>query len=83
MFPIDDFRLPTHGTLAILQKMKQSVVPSFKDFIKVVQEYNVKQLTYPEDALYAFAGIASSLCPPFKGGFVSGLPVLYFDLALL
>lgn len=45
--------------------------------------YNKREFTYSAGPLNAFAGILSTLTRSFDGGFVSGLPVLFFDLALL
>jgi hypothetical protein len=44
---------------------------------------NRRNLTYPEDILDAFAGILTHLSRSFPGGFISGLPQMCFDAALL
>ncbi|KAI1770717.1 HET-domain-containing protein [Hypoxylon cercidicola] len=48
----------------------------------IIREYNGKDLTFPEDALFAFSGIASALSRTYDG-FISGLPVLLFHIGLL
>jgi hypothetical protein len=50
-------------------------------YAQLVHEYNLKQFTYPEDVLAAFAGITASLTRSFKGGFLCGLPEMVFDFA--
>ncbi|KAF3770869.1 HET-domain-containing protein, partial [Cryphonectria parasitica EP155] len=57
------------------------VLGSFQDVM--LYHYNLRHLTFPEDALSAFAGCASVLSHSFMGGFVSGLPEVFFDLSLL
>ena len=49
----------------------------------VMNTYNARELTYPEDRLRGFAGISKVMCRHFEGGFLSGLPVACFTLALL
>ncbi|KAL2065282.1 hypothetical protein VTL71DRAFT_2951 [Oculimacula yallundae] len=49
----------------------------------LVDAYNIRDLTYPEDALNAFAGIMRILGGSYKSGFISGLPQLCFSIALL
>jgi hypothetical protein len=46
-------------------------------------DYNMRQLTYPDDELAAFSGVLSTLSRTFTGGFVWGLPQMFFDVALL
>jgi hypothetical protein len=63
--------------------MFSRVLPSLWDLVQTLRFYNTRDLTYPEDALHAFAGIASALRTSFKGGFISGLPADIFFHALL
>ncbi|KAN0090565.1 Heterokaryon incompatibility protein (HET) domain containing protein [Hyaloscypha variabilis] len=54
------------------------------EFARLVDEYNRRKLSFPEDVLQAFAGIATALrTTKFPGGFRSGLPVDFFDIGLL
>ncbi|VUC30487.1 unnamed protein product [Clonostachys rosea] len=72
-------------------KKQRQVVPglsfsakaSMKDYSKHVAQYNRRVLTYPEDALDAFAGILGALTGIFVGGFICELPRVFFDAALL
>lgn len=57
--------------------------PDLNRYMEMVRNYNDRHLTYPEDALAAFAGVTSTLSDVFPGGFVCGLPEMYFDVALL
>lgn len=57
--------------------------PDLRRFARLVSLYNRRILTYPEDALDAFAGVISRISPSFDGGFITGLPQAFFDSALL
>ncbi len=61
-----------------------SAEPNFGEYARHVAQFNRRQLTYPEDALDAFAGILAVLSETaFKEGFISGLPVRFFEPSLL
>lgn len=57
--------------------------PDFYRFARLVSLFNQRRLTYPEDAINAFAGVMAKLSLRFSGGFVCGLPQMFFDSALL
>lgn len=57
--------------------------PSIRSYCYLVREYNQKSLTYPEDALAAFAGFQSQFSSIFPGGFFCGKPEDFFDIGLL
>jgi hypothetical protein len=57
--------------------------PNLDRYIELVNIYNTRQFTYSEDALPAFAGVISALSSSFSDGFLCGLPVTFFDVALL
>ncbi|KAI0423736.1 HET-domain-containing protein [Xylaria sp. FL1042] len=59
------------------------LVPNVQELATVITNFNAKRLTFPEDALFAFSGIASALSRNFQGGFISGLPASLFHIALL
>ncbi|KAI0440901.1 HET-domain-containing protein [Xylaria telfairii] len=59
------------------------LVPDVLELAMIVNTFCNKNFTFPEDALFAFSGIASALSSTFYGGFVSGLPVLFFYIGLL
>lgn len=57
--------------------------PNVGLLVVVLHQYNRRNFTYPEDCLRAFDGIAYALESSYEGGFVSGLPVAFFGIALL
>jgi hypothetical protein len=57
--------------------------PDMHRYARLVVLFNLRDLTYPEDVLGAFAGVLNHLSQTFTGGFISGLPVMCFDAALL
>ncbi|OAL44746.1 hypothetical protein IQ07DRAFT_521481 [Pyrenochaeta sp. DS3sAY3a] len=57
--------------------------PDFHRYARLVAIFNQCDLSREEDVLNAFEGVLSSLSHIFKGSFVSGLPSLFFDAALL
>lgn len=60
-----------------------SVLPVLRDLSGVITMYNTRDFTYPGDVVHGFAGIASVMDASFRGGFVSGIPVVFFDAGLL
>jgi hypothetical protein len=59
-----------------------STVPDLVGYGRLVRDYNQRELTHPEDVLAAFAGITTALSQTFSGGFICGVPSLFFDIAL-
>ncbi|KAH0564819.1 hypothetical protein GP486_001792 [Trichoglossum hirsutum] len=57
--------------------------PNLEEYARLVKDYSGRKLTYSEDVLSAFNGITTSLSQTFEGGFIYGLPKLFFDAALL
>jgi hypothetical protein len=57
--------------------------PNIFRYGRLVSMYNRHDLTFPEDVFDAFAGILTHLSRSFPGGFISGLPQMCFDAALL
>ncbi len=68
---------------SFLSSFENTAWPDFHRFARLVSLYNERRFTYPEDVLDAFAGIISVLNRTFVGGFISGLPQILFDSALL
>lgn len=58
-------------------------LPVLGEYEALINSYNTRKLTYDEDALNAFAGVATKLGEKFKGGLISGLPEMFFDMCLL
>jgi hypothetical protein len=57
--------------------------PDILRYQLLVNDFNRRDLTYPEDVINAFSGITTPLSKVFQGGFWYGLPELFFDVALL
>jgi hypothetical protein len=57
--------------------------PNMARYARLVSMFNRRDLTYPEDVFDAFAGMLTHLSRIFPGGFISGLPQMCFDAALL
>ena len=56
--------------------------PDLTQLTYLLSEYNIRDLTYPGDALPAVSGLLAVLSRNFEGGFLYGLPEQYFDIAL-
>lgn len=72
-----------NNTQSIVRGLPFKRSPALKDYGDFVKGYSDRTLTYDQDVLNAFSGILTMLTGAFVGGFVAGLPVLYFDSALL
>ncbi|KAH8650015.1 heterokaryon incompatibility protein-domain-containing protein [Xylariales sp. PMI_506] len=66
-----------------IRKELSMIWPDTVAYAKLVRFYNKREFTYAEDVLSAFAGITSLLASIFDGGFLYGLPEMFFDVALL
>ena len=64
-------------------QLSEHKLPVLGEYEALVNSYNVRKLTYTDDALTAFAGIATKLGEKFRGGLISGLPEMFFDICLL
>jgi hypothetical protein len=60
-----------------------SSLPNVKEYIALVQDYTRRELTYSDDVLPAITSLLSVMCSSFSGGFIGGLPQMFFDEALL
>ncbi|CZR67481.1 uncharacterized protein PAC_17380 [Phialocephala subalpina] len=56
--------------------------PDLEMFSTYVCSYSDRHLSFQEDALAAFSGFQSALSQTFHGGFLCGLPIMFFDIAL-
>jgi hypothetical protein len=65
------------------RRLVDLIYPDVVGLVYLLANYNIRELTYPEDALNAFHGLAQALNHSYSGGFVSGLPADFFDIALL
>ncbi|KAJ8126048.1 hypothetical protein O1611_g7590 [Lasiodiplodia mahajangana] len=57
--------------------------PSLKKYAGMVEQYNLRQLTYESDAANAFMGLMTQMCEGFPAGFFGGIPEFYFTICLL
>lgn len=64
-------------------QIKLSAWPDVQQYISLVHDYAQRKLTYGDDALHAINSLLSVMSISFMGGFISGLPEMFFDEALL
>jgi hypothetical protein len=57
--------------------------PDLHQYAELVGVYNSRLLTYQSDALLAFSAVVDTLSRSFQGGFLYGIPELYFDISML
>ena len=57
--------------------------PDFSQYTSEVHSYISRYFTYDSDIVPAFAGTASALAKVFPGGILYGLPIVFFDVALM
>lgn len=57
--------------------------PSLIYLGSLASEFAKRELTYPSDCIAAISGVIAYLEPHFPGGFLFGMPELWFDIALL
>ncbi|KAH6851509.1 heterokaryon incompatibility protein-domain-containing protein [Alternaria rosae] len=72
----DGFRRPT------VHRLLTDRMPTPQLLNNLVSAYNTRNLSFPEDALPAFAGIQSLLELFYQSGFLYGLPIFWFELVL-
>jgi hypothetical protein len=56
--------------------------PELSSFGNIIADYNEKDLRYPEDALPGITGMLAVLSRSFEGGFLFGIPEMFFHRAL-
>ncbi|KAH9886508.1 heterokaryon incompatibility protein-domain-containing protein [Xylariomycetidae sp. FL2044] len=61
----------------------ESLVEVWSSYCGGVINYSIRNLTFDDDGLNGFMGFANALKARFRSGFALGLPVSYFDTALL
>lgn len=64
-------------------RIKFSPIPYIRQYITLVRDYSRRKLTYSDDALPAITSLLSVMSLSFSGGFISGLPEMFFHEALL
>ena len=53
--------------------------PDLESWADMVREFNKRKLTYDEDVINAFSGVASVFNSRFSGGILWGIPEMFFD----
>ncbi|KAH7068952.1 heterokaryon incompatibility protein-domain-containing protein [Paraphoma chrysanthemicola] len=56
--------------------------PELSSLSNIIGDYNTKVLRYPEDALPGIIGLLAVLSRSFEGGFIFGIPEMFFHRAL-
>jgi len=77
----DDVRPLSSPFSTVPQKLATELPTPFL-LANLVNAFNVRNLSFPEDAFPAFAGIQSLLEQFYQPGFLYGLPEFWFELAL-
>lgn len=80
---VSDLKVDTFYTDSQITGLRTTPWPDMLRFSRLVAMYITRKLTFPEDILDAFAGVLSHLSTTFQGSFISGLPQMCFDAALL
>lgn len=70
------------GSVVFTWRWFHNPVPSLSTLSSIVQEYNQKEVTFPEDGFSAFAGVQTMLHRTFPCGLIYGHPEFFFDIAL-
>lgn len=63
--------------------LQAKISPYFHLFLIAINNYNERELIYPEDAAPAITGFLNVLSQTFDGGFLFGMPKAFFDIFLL
>lgn len=82
-FAMNRPRRPKPHGLATVENFIENGWPDLYSYALACQTFNGRYFTYARDANLAFAGICSVLCAKYNGGFLHGLPEMFFDVALL
>lgn len=56
--------------------------PDLQRLQRILDQYNKRKFTYEEDVLAGILGLLTVLSRTFVGGFLCGLPEMYFDMCL-
>ena len=57
-------------------------IPTLSTLSEIIQRYNRRKFTFPEDGFSAFAGIQTMLHRTYPSGLIYGHPELFFDIAI-
>jgi len=82
-FEVDRPSIPLPQRLTSLENFIDYGWPDLFSYAITCQLFNTRVFTYARDANLAFAGLCSVLCAKYDGGFLHGLPEMFFDVAML
>ncbi|KAI9147073.1 hypothetical protein HJFPF1_13104 [Paramyrothecium foliicola] len=82
-WPNDGISDDVWGDLQSIRKELGRNIPNVQALADSIRHFVRAELTFPEDVLDSFAGLATALEPCYEGGFVSGLPAAFFYIAIL
>jgi len=82
-FAVDRPTIPVPKGMATLENFIENGWPDLFSYAIACQHFNKRYFTYAKDANLALAGLCSVLCAKYDGGFLHGLPEMFFDVALL
>jgi hypothetical protein len=82
-FTIDRPTEPVGQRMATFENFIGTGWPDLFSYAIACQIFNLRYFTYARDANLALAGLCSILCAKYDGGFLHGLPEMFFDVALL
>lgn len=57
-------------------------LPDIESFMTLMSDYNLRSFSYDEDVIPGISGILALFSRSFQGGFLCGLPEMFFDKAL-
>ena len=66
------------GMMSLIPK-----IPTLGRWGNLVENFSARDLTYESDAQAAFAGATEIMDAAFPGGLLHGMPIFFFDIALL
>ncbi|KAH8886590.1 HET-domain-containing protein [Thozetella sp. PMI_491] len=75
-------RTASYGSWENTEKWLLSPSPLLSNMNDLIENFNHRLLSYPEDVPRAFAGTQTLLHRTFPGGLLLGLPEFWFDIAL-
>ncbi|KAM7185588.1 Heterokaryon incompatibility protein (HET) domain containing protein [Rhypophila sp. PSN 637] len=81
--PISEQRIHGFRHETSQQRLLHPRLPDVDALTAVIDQYLSRDFTYPADILPAFAGLSFVLSNVFDGGFLFGIPEMFFDAALL
>ncbi|KLU91734.1 hypothetical protein MAPG_10683 [Magnaporthiopsis poae ATCC 64411] len=79
----DCYPSPVSFDTSFMLRFERLPRPQLRQYEDLVREYSRRKLTHETDGLRAFSGILDVLSRTYPGGFLYGLPLIFFDMAML